>query len=165
MKAFALALLVVILTQPLRAATILAEPFPPARFTSLYIEWYDKGRATTIQLVNDALIYKVMQGDKVVENSTLHPSGDDWFKFIQDLNAAKVYNWAPKYYYPGQGPSWAIDLTMNDRKFGSEGTNEFPMNGNESQPQANPASGASIPFQLFWQAVLQLVGKAPPTPK
>jgi hypothetical protein len=39
--------------------------------------------------------------------------------------------------------------------------NEFPLEGNVSQPQANPASGPSVPFQLFWQAVLKLAGKAP----
>jgi hypothetical protein len=85
-------------------------------------------------------------------------------KFIQALNAAKVYKWAPKYYYPGQGPAWVIDLVMEDRKFNSEGTNEYPKNGDESQPAADPTAGPSVPFQLFWQAVLGLVGKVPPPP-
>jgi hypothetical protein len=164
MKALRPALLALLLVQPLRAATVVAEPFPPARFTSLYIEWDVKRRATTIQLVNDTLVYKVMQGDKVLETSTVRPSSDTWFKFIQDLNNAKVYNWAEKYYYPGQGDSWVIDATMNDRKFLSGGTNEYPKSGDEAQPQANPASGPSVPFQLFWQAALQLAGKwVPPT--
>ena len=149
---------------PLRAASVVAEPFPPARFTSLYIERDEKGAAVVVQSAGDAVTYKVTLGNKVLESLTVHPSGDDWFKFIQALNDAKVYNWAPKYEYPGQGPTWVIDLVMADRKFNSEGTNEYPKNGDESQPQANPASGPSIPFQLFWQAVLGLVGKVQPPP-
>jgi hypothetical protein len=148
----------------LHAATLVAEPFPPAKLTSLYIERDDKGAAVTVQSQGDTVTYKVTLGDKVLENLTVTPSGEDWFKFIQGLNSAKVYNWAPKYYYPGQGPTWVIDLVMEDRKFNSSGTNEYPMNGNESQPQANPASGPSVPFQLYWQAVLGLVGKVPPPP-
>ena len=167
MKTLTLALLVLVAGLPLRAATIIAEPFPPARFTSLYIERDDKGATVTVQSAGDAVIYKVTLGDKVLENLTVQPSGDDWFKFIQGLNAAKVYNWAPTYYYPGQGPTWVIDFAMDDRIFKSGGTNEYPKNGDESQPQASPASGPSIPFQLFWQAVLGLVGKVPlpPPPK
>lgn len=155
--------LAAILCLPLHAATIVAEPFPPARFTSLYIERDVKGTATIIQAVGDSVIYKVTQGNTVLENITVHPSGDDWFKFIQGLNDAKVYKWAPKYEYPGQGPTWVIDLTMEDRKFNSEGTNEYPKNGAESQPAADPKAGPSIPFELFWQAVLGLVGKVQPS--
>ena len=164
MKALILALLALILGLPLPAATIVPEPFPPARFTSLYIERDDKGAAVTIQSAGDTVIYKVTLGNKVLESLTVRPSDDDWFKFIQSLNAANVYKWAPNYYYPGQGPTWVIDLVMEDRKFNSGGTNEYPMMGNESQPQANPASGPSVPFQLLWQAVLNLVGKVPPPP-
>jgi len=69
--------------------------------------------------------------------------------------------WSPKYYYPGQGPSWVVDFDMKDRQFNSSGTNEFPKAGDEANGQANPASGPSVPFQLFWQAVLTLACKAP----
>jgi hypothetical protein len=164
MKALTLALLALILGLPLRAATIVAEPFPPARFTSLYIERDDKGAAVVVQTAGDAVTYKVTLGNKVLENLTVHPSGDDWFKFIQALNTAKVYKWAPTYYYPGQGPTWVIDLVMEDRTFKSEGTNEYPKNGDESQAAADPKAGPSIPFDLFWQAVLGLVGKVQPPP-
>jgi hypothetical protein len=164
MKALTLALLALILGLPLRAATLLAEPFPPARFTSLYIERDDKGAAVVVQTAGDAVTYKVTLGNKVLEDLTVHPSGDDWFKFIQTLNEAKVYKWAPKYYYPGQGPAWVIDLVMEDRTFKSEGTNEYPKNGDESQPAADPKAGPTIPFDLFWQAVLGLVGKVQPPP-
>jgi hypothetical protein len=160
-----IALVAILLCPPLHAATILAEPFPPAAFTSLYIERDDKGAAVSVQLAGDAVTYKVTLGNKVLESLTVHPSSDDWFKFIQSLNAAKVYKWAPKYYYPGQGPTWVIDFAMDDRTFSSGGTNEYPLNGDEAQPQASPGTGPSIPFQLFWQAVLTLVGKVPPPPK
>jgi hypothetical protein len=149
---------------PVRAATLVAEPFPPARFTSLYIERDDKD-AVTVQTDGDSVVYKVTRGNKVLENLTVHPTGDDWFKFIQALNEAKVYRWTPRYYYPGQGPSWVVDFTMEDRIFNSEGTNEYPKNGDEAQPAADPKAGPSIPFLLFWQAVLELVGKAPPSKK
>ena len=164
MKPVILALLALVLAQPLRAADVVAEPFPPARFTSLYIERDEKGASVVIQSTGDSVTYKVMLGDKVLENLTAHPSADDWFKFIQGLNDAKVYKWAPKYYYPGQGSTWLVDLTMEDRKFDSSGTNEYPKNGDESQPAADPRAGPSISFQLFWQAVLGLVGKVQPPP-
>jgi hypothetical protein len=164
MKALVLALPALIAALPLHAATIVAEPFPPARFTSLYVERDEKGATVVVQLTGDAVTYKVTLGNKVLEDLTVHPSGDDWFKFIQGLNAAKVYKWAPQYEYPGQGPTWVIDLTIEDRKLNSSGTNEYPKNGDESHPQANPDSGPSLPFQLFWQAVLDLVGKVPPPP-
>src|SRR5271170_6293667 len=109
MKVFLPALLVLLLDTSLHAATIVTEPFPPARFTSLYIERDDKDSAVIVQSDGDAVIYKVTQGNKVVESLTVHPSGDDWFKFIQGLNAAKVYKWAPDYEYPGQGGTWVID--------------------------------------------------------
>jgi hypothetical protein len=165
MKILALALLVLDIGFPLHAATVVPEPFPPARFTSLYIERDDKAANVSVQMDGDTLTYKVMLGDKIMERRILHPTDDDWFKFIQGLNAANVYKWAPTYYYPGQGPTWVIDLVMEDRKFNSGGTNEYPKEGDEAQPQANPASGPSAPFQLFWQAVLNLVGKVPPPPK
>ena len=150
---------------PLRAQTVVAEPFPPAKFDSLYIERDDnKGATVSVQLQGDALIYKTTLKGKEVENVIVHPSGDDWFTFIQAINAAKVYKWAGTYYYPGQGPSWVVDIAMADRKFNSAGTNEFPKQGDEAQGQANPASGPSVPFQLFWQAVLTLVGKGSPPP-
>ena len=148
---------------PLRAQNVVAEPFPPAKFSSLYIERDDnKGGIISIQLQGDALIYQTTQGGKVIESTTIHPSGDDWFTFIQSINNnAKLYKWATTYYYPGQGPSWVVDFVMEDRKFNSSGTNEYPKQGDESNPQANPQSGPSVPFQLFWQAALTLAGKAP----
>jgi hypothetical protein len=160
-------ILAALLALPLHAATVIAEPFPPARLTSLYIERDDSGTTTAVQAEGAAVIYKVTIGTKVLENLTVHPTGEDWFKFIQALNAAKVYNWAPKYDYPGQGPSWVIDLVTQDRKFSSEGTNDYPKNGEESQPAADPKAGPSVPFLLFWEAVLGLVGKVPlpPPPK
>jgi hypothetical protein len=47
-----------------------------------------------VRTAGDAVIYKITLGNKVLENLTVHPSGDDWFKFIQGLNDAKVYKWA-----------------------------------------------------------------------
>jgi len=164
MKALIPAFLALVLGLPLHAAGVVPEPFPPARFTSLYIERDDKGAAVSVQTVGDTVIYKVTLGNKVLESLTAHPTDDDWFKFIQALNAANVYKWAPTYYYPGQGPTWVIDLEMEDRKFNSGGTNEYPLDKDVTQGQANPASGPSVPFQLFWQAVLNLVGKVPPPP-
>lgn len=159
MKTIALAFLAVILILPLHAATIVAEPFPPARFTSLYLERDDKGTATVIQMNGDTVTYKVTTGNKVTDSATVTPSPDDWFKFIQGLNTAKVYKWAPKYEYPGQGGSWVIDLAMDDRNFASEGANEYPKDGAEDQPNASPGSGPSLAFQIFWHAALGLVGK------
>jgi hypothetical protein len=164
MKVLALSLLSILAATPLCGApTVLAEPFPPAAFTSLYVENDERTGTTTVQLSGDALIYiRTDGGSKVLETKTVHASGDDWFKFIQALNAAKVYKWSPKYEYPGQGPSWVIDFGMENRKFYSEGTNEFPMNGDEAQPAGDPKAGPSIPFQLYWAAVLALVGKEQP---
>jgi hypothetical protein len=163
LRAVFLVMLVTFLALPSRAQSLVAEPFPPAKISSLYIESDDnKGGITSIQLQGDALIYQTTQKGKVVENAIVHPTGDDWFTFIQALNTnAKLYKWAPKYYYPGQGPSWVVDIVMEDRKFNSAGTNEFPLQGDEANPQANPKSGPSVPFQLFWQAALTLAGKAP----
>jgi hypothetical protein len=160
-------ILAVLLTGPLHAQAVVAEPFPPAKISSLYIESDDnKGSIVSIQLQGDTLIYQTTQGGKVVENAVVHPTGDDWFTFIQSVNTnARLYKWAPKYYYPGQGPSWVVDIVMEDRKFNSAGTNEYPLQGNEANPQANPKSGPSVPFQLFWQAALTLAGKAPPAAK
>jgi len=163
MKPSALAFVSLLAALPLHAATIVAEPFPPARFTSLYIEWDDKGKSTTIQLSGEAVVYTVTTAGKA-ETTTVHPSGDAWFKFIQDLNSANVYQWAPKYYYPGQGASWVIDIVLPDRTFNSEGTNDYPKNGAVTEPAADPKGEPSIPFLFFWQAVLELVGKVPPSP-
>ncbi|HEX4138947.1 MAG TPA: hypothetical protein VHY09_01265 [Candidatus Methylacidiphilales bacterium] len=148
---------------PLRAQSVVAEPFPPAKFSSLYLEYDEfRGANVSVQLQGDDLIYRRVEGGKEVERDVVHPTGDDWFKFIQAINSgAKLYKWAPKYYYPGQGPSWVVDFVMEDRKFNSEGTNEYPKEGDEANPQANPKSGPSAPFQLFWQAALTLAGKAP----
>lgn len=163
MKPFALAFVAAFLVMPLHAAGVVAEPFPPAHFSSLLIEWDEGTKSTIIQSNGDTVTFKVTEGDKVVENITVHPAPDDWFKFIQGLNAAKVYKWAPRYEFPSQGSAWAIDIVMEDRKFKSEGTYEYPKNGDESQPAADPKAGPSIPFQLFWQAALALVGKTSPS--
>jgi hypothetical protein len=165
MNALVASLLVLLACQTQPATTVVPEPFPPTRMTSLYIERDDKGASMVVQTDGDAVTYKVTLGNAVLENLTVRPSGEDWFKFIQALNAAKVYQWAPKYYYPGQGPAWVIDVVMEDRKFNSEGTNEYPKNGDVAQPAADPKAGPSVPFNLFWQAVLELVGKTPPPPK
>ncbi len=131
--------------------------------TALYIENDQRSGTTIVKLSGDSLVYTLTDGgSKVLSTETIHPSPDDWFNFIQGLNTAKVYTWVSGYQYPGQGPSWVIDLTMEDRKFYSEGTNEFPKNGDESHPQGDPKASSSIPFDLFWHAVLQLCGKAPP---
>ena len=160
MKVLMLPVLAFLATLPLHAGNVVAEPFPPAAFTSLYLENDERSGTTIIQLSGDAVIYKKTDGgSKVLETATVHPTGDDWFKFIQALNAAKVYKWAEKYEYPGQGPSWVIDLGMNDRKFYSEGTNDYPKNGDETEPAADPKAGPSVPFQLYWAAALELCGK------
>jgi hypothetical protein len=164
MKVYFSALLVLLSGFSLRAGTVTPEPFPPARLSNLYVERDDNGATITVQSQGDAVVYKVTLGNKILENRTVNPSGDDWFQFIQALNAAKVYKWAPKYYYPGQGPSWVIDLVMENRSFNSIGTNEYPKHGDATQPAADPKAGPSIPFDLFWQAVLNLVGKTPPPP-
>ena len=164
MKALLISLFVFLVTPMVCRADIVAEPFPPARFTSLYIERDIKGAEMTVQMAGDTVIYKVTLGDKILESLTAHPSDDAWFKFIQGLNDAKVYKWAPRYEYPGQGPAWVIDLVMEDRKFNSSGKNDYPKTGDEAQPQADPKAGPSIPFDLFWQAALTLVGKVPPPP-
>jgi hypothetical protein len=162
MKAFILAFL--FLSAAILRADVITEPFPPAKFTAMFIENDDRSGDTTVQLNGDTILYKVAdRGGKVLDQATIHPSGDDWFTFIQAMNGAKVYNWANSYQYPGQGGTWVIDLTMNDRKFYSEGTNEYPKNGAESQPQADPKAGPSIPFEQFWNAVLALCGKAKPS--
>lgn len=159
-KLLAFLVLLAVSVAPLHAANVVAEPFPPAKFTALYLEYDKSNGIITVQLSGDTLIYKITdRAGKVIDQATIQPSGDDWFTFIQALNNAKVYKWAPKYEYPGQGPSWVIDLTMNDRKFYSEGTDDFPKNGDESQPQADPKAGPSIPFLLYWNAVLALCGK------
>jgi len=162
MKAFALVLISVILGLRLHAADFVPDPFPPAHFTSLYIEKDDKGVMTSIQLSGDAVTYRVTAGTQVLENITAHPSGDDWFNFIQGLNNAKAYKWAPNYSYPGQGPTWIVDIALENRKLTSGGTNDYPKEGAEDQPQADPKAGPSVPFRIFWQAALALVGKAPP---
>jgi hypothetical protein len=162
MKALAAALATVLLSVSLHAATIVAQPFPPARFTSLFIEKYDKGNTISVQLTDDGVVYKLTSGNTLIENVLVHPSGDDWFKFIQTLNEAKVYQWAPDYQYPGQGPTWVIDLAMEGVVFKSGGTNEYPKEGDVAKPAAQPKAGPSIPFQLFWQGVMELVGKAHP---
>src|SRR5277367_880481 len=107
-------LLAAVLCLPLHAATVVPEPFPPARFASLYIERDDQGATAVVRASGDTVTYKITLGNKVLQDLTVHPSADDWFKFIQALNDAKVYQWSPKYYYPGQGPIWVIDFTMND---------------------------------------------------
>ena len=87
---------------------------------------------------------------KVLESVTVHPSGDDWFQFIQGLNNAKVYRWAPKYYYPGQGGAWVIDLVMEDRKFSSEGTNEYPKRRRIAARRRS--QGVGTPASLFYSS-------------
>ena len=166
MKVLALLVLSILAASPLCAAMVVAEPFPPAAFDSLYLENDERSGTTIIQLSGDALIYKRTDGgSKVLETKMVHPSGEDWFKFIQALNAVKVYKWTKKYEYPGQGPSWVIDIGMENRKFYSEGTNEYPKNGDVEQPAGDPKAGPSIPFQLYWAAVLELVEKTqPPSP-
>jgi hypothetical protein len=155
-------LILLAIALPAHAQDIMAEPFQPEKVTSFYAELDSKDETESVQLQGDALVYKKTKAGKEIESSATHPTGDDWLAFIQSINNnSKVYKWADKYYYPGQGPSWVIDLDMADRKFNSAGTNEFPLQGDESKPQANPKSGPSVPFQIFWQAVLKLAGKAP----
>ena len=74
MKALTLALLFLVSGMSVRAANVVAEPFPPARFTSLYIERDDKDASMVVQTAGDAVIYKVSVGNKVQESLTVHPS-------------------------------------------------------------------------------------------
>jgi hypothetical protein len=160
MKKLLLMVMAVVAGGRVLAADVVAEPFPPASFTFLHIELTQKGTTTSVDLDNDAVVYAVTSADgKVLEKSTVHPSGDDWFEFIQKLNEAKVYKWTRKYYYPGQGEEWAILLQIDNQEFASEGYNEYPKSGSESDPAADPKGGETIPFQLFWQATLTLAGK------
>jgi hypothetical protein len=161
MKKFLVVLMAVLVGCRLAAADVVPEPFPPASFTFLHIELTGKGTTTSVDLDNDAVVYAVTSADgKLLEKSTAHPSGDDWFQFIQKLNEAKVYKWARKYYYPGQGEEWAILLQIDNQQFASEGDNEYPKTGSESDPASDPKGGETLPFQLFWQATLVLAGKA-----
>lgn len=161
MKNLLLVLMALLGGYRLQAADVVAQPFPPASFTSLHIELTENGTTTSVDLVNDAVVYEVTSADgKVVEKETAHPSGDDWFQFIQKLNEAKVYKWASRYYYPGQGADWAVILQIDGQDFTSEGHNNYPKTGSESDPADDPKGGETLPFQLFWQATLLLAGNA-----
>jgi len=162
MKAFILVLLLLTLAPSLRAADFAPDPFPPARFTNLYMEKDEKGKVMSIQLSGEDVIFKCLVDGKEIDSAKVHPSGDDWFQFIQALNLAKVYKWSPNYTYPGQGITWIIDLGMENRKLTTGGTNDFPKEGAENQPQADPKAGPSTPFQIAWLAAMALAGKSQP---
>jgi len=156
------ALIWVALSMSLCASNVVPDPFSPARFTDLYIEKDEKGKVISMQLSGDVIVFKCIVDGKEIDNATVHPSGDDWFQFIQALNRAKVYKWSSNYTYPGQGITWTIDLAMDDRKQVSGGTNDFPKEGAEDQAQGDPNAGPSVPFQIMWQAAMTLAGKDKP---
>jgi hypothetical protein len=162
MKSFVLAFILAMLALPLFGADLVTEPFPPERFTNLYIEKDEKGKVMSIQLSGENVIFKCVVDGREIDSVTVHPSGDDWFQFIQALNMAKVYKWAPDYTYPGQGITWVVDLGMEGRKLTTGGTNDFPKEGAEDQPQGDPKAGPSQPFQILWLAAMGLVGKDKP---
>jgi len=150
-----LALVLASLSMPLALSGTLST----ARFTSLYIERDDKGARVSVQTVGDTVIYKVTLGNKVLESLTAHPTDDDWFKFIQALNAANVYKWAPTYYYPGQGPTWVIDLEMEDRKFNSAARTNTRSTRTSRRGKPIPPRARAFPFsssagrpQSRWQS-------------
>jgi hypothetical protein len=162
MKARVFFLLACMTAWPIRGGDLVSDPFQPAHFTALHIERNERGKSTIILLSGDAVIYKVTDGGKNVETVTVHPAIDDWFMFIQGMNEAKVYKWAPRYSASGEGVTWIVDFTTDTRTFSSSGANEFPKTGAEEQPQGDPSAGPSIPFEQFWQSALALVGKAKP---
>ena len=155
------ALMVLLGQWVLEAAEVVPQPFPAASFDSLHIELTENGTTTSVDLDNGSVVYEVTSADgKVVEKVTTQPDDDAWFQFIQKLNEAKVYKWAPRYYYPGQGAKWGIALKIDNQGFMSVGHNEYPKEGAEGDPAADPQGGKTLPFRLFWQAVLVLAGKA-----
>jgi hypothetical protein len=52
-----------------------------------------------------------------------------------------------------------VILDIDNQEFTSEGHDEYPKAGSESDPAADPKGGETVPFQLFWQATLVLAGK------
>lgn len=145
----------------LHADGVTPDPFQPAKFTYLAFEKRDGNTVITIQLDTDAdaIVYRKTVDRREVERAAVHPTSDDWLNFVQTINQAKLYLWTSSYYYPGHGPVWKIDLNTADRTFHSEGANEYPKEQTEDQPQADPKAGPSVPYKLFWQAALTLVGK------
>ncbi len=50
---------------------------------------------------------------------------------------------------PAKAQAGVVDLVMGNRKFNSSGTNEYPKESDESNPQANPRSGPQRPLPAF----------------
>jgi len=130
---------------------------PPGDFTA-DIGGFD-GPNYHVELKHDGVYYESSGAGNVQEKAIVHPDHEAWAKFIQALNAVKFYRWAPSYSSDVlDGVQWKIRLRVGDRVILSQGSNNFPRDGDERQP-SNSWPAPSKSFQSFCQAVSQLVGK------
>lgn len=119
------------------------------------------GGEVRIDLMNDAVIYSRTEVDKSVRQKTVQPTPIAWHKFVEKLNEAKMYSWAPQYKNSNvlDGGGWKMDLIFGKREFFSEGINDYPKDGAVylAAKELNP----SHTFEIVWTALCELVGEDP----
>jgi hypothetical protein len=132
-------------------------PTPPDDFTA-DIGGFD-GPNYHVELKSDGVHYDSSGAGNVQEKVVVHPSLEAWATFMQALNTAKLYRWAPTYSSNVMdGVQWKIRLRAGDRVILTQGSNNFPRDGDERHP-SNSWPTPSKNFQSFCDAVSQLVGK------
>ena len=131
------------------------QPFPNVAPTKLSINIAgDISMQNTVTLENG-----VVSGQCRGRSFSIRPDAGTWTRFIQEINKAKLYKWAPDYPNPGvyDGTRWYVEIQFGERIFKSKGDNNFPTEGNESKP-TNAPSPCGVPFQTLCAAVSHLIG-------
>ncbi len=96
MKPFLVCLLIMAFAAPMRADD---PPVAPVTFPDLaptafkYHYEHELSFSTTVELKGIKLEYSTTIGGQF-KNTTITPSPEAWARFIEELNAAKIYKWS-----------------------------------------------------------------------
>jgi hypothetical protein len=110
------------------------------------------GSVYQLALNNGELSYTQIFDDREkAQVQVIVPDSKKWQRFWKRIDAIGVWNWDSRYENPYvmDGTSWLVDIMYNGKHVSSSGSNAYP--GGE----------ATKDFDLFLQAIRDLIGDKP----
>jgi hypothetical protein len=141
------------------------QPFPETVPALFKVEFdAEMWGVVTLEFKDGRLIYQ-RQGIGGNLTTAVRPTLDQWARFFREINAAKVYKWSDHYSSPetarDAGFHWSIDLQAADTGFHSNGSCEYPLDGDLTEEERGSSKHKS--YDLFMEAVSHLIGRGFPS--
>ncbi len=114
------------------------------------------GSTFRVELVDGALVYKVIRAREPSEPVKVAPTPEQWREFRAALDALNVWEWKGDYLNRKvfDGTQWELKIEYPDRSLAAMGSNSYP----DDEGKANGKPEFTAAFARYLNAVEKLIG-------